>query len=113
MSVQAEAVKKAMRWLDAAGALYAIQFEGETFGVLEVAVPKVVKRRHTGLDYYAIYEPHLRDLPPMGRVEFETPDTHDPETMRGSMCAYATKHWGKGTYITKVNVRTVSLLRIE
>ncbi len=112
-------IARAIEMLTASGAKFkVISPNGEEFGELEVVQhvekKKVFKHKHGTLRN--IYLPHLQSLNPN---EVATIPVREEgvtvEDVRGSACAWATAHWGKGTYTSGVDktFNNVEILRIK
>lgn len=112
-------IARAIEMLTASGAKFkVISPNGEEFGELEVVQhvekKKVFKHKHGTLRN--IYLPHLQSLK---TSEVATIPVREEgvtlEDVRGSACAWATKHWGKGAYTTSLDktFNNVEILRIK
>ena len=117
MPVQHTAVMRAIAMLNAAGASYAVQFDGATYGNLEVKLP--TGKKHADYTRYkrgttrGHYLPYLETLVP-GNVASVPYSDFDPRTLAANISAYCVNAWGKGNAITSRNDATghVDVLRI-
>lgn len=128
-----EAVQRAMRFLNAAGAKYAIQFNGVKYGTLQLAEeapakPKGIEKYHSGrhghtrrtkndLTKYG-YREKLNNAKPGDLIVFEDIPTKEAPALRGAASSYACNHFGNGSHITRVartgrGVSRVELLIVE
>lgn len=108
--IQQQTLKKAISFLDAVGATYAIiDSDGNTHGTLEVVEPK--KRKKADRPYGALSKfateqiGHLK----VGDVTEIGDDIYDIETVRGAVTSWACNHWGNGTLTTAYNKDTNKL----
>ena len=105
MSIKMEALQRAIRLLDAAGAEYGILFNGNVYGNLPVKLPRQSK---TGRTIYprgetkSYYEPYLVGMAAGDEVHVPY-STYDPATLASNVSAYCCRQWGKGAAITRRN----------
>lgn len=117
LPIQHAAVMRAITMLNAAGASYAVMFNGETFGDLEVKPPPA--KKHANYTRYkrgttrAHYLPYMEALEPGGVVSIPYGD-FDPRTLAANISAYCVNAWGKGAAMTSRNdsAQSVDVLRI-
>lgn len=117
-TIRRTALNRAISMLEAAGATYAIQFEGETFGTLTIAEPKPVKQTRNrkyppGADARAHYIPYLAPLKPGDAAEVPF-GMFDGVSLARNISAYCVHAWGTGAAITQRNdkAQTVEVLRL-
>lgn len=108
--IQQQTFKKALAYLDAVGATYAvIDSSGEKHGTLEVIEPKKRKkseRPYGELSKFAIkWVGHME----IGDVVEVPVEEYDPETVRGAITSWACNNWGKGKLTTAYNKETKKL----
>lgn len=114
MSVKEKALQDALRTLNALGCAYkVITTDGHEHGDLEVVVPK---QRTRTLKYpvgtYSTYiKPHLEHLS-VGDVAVIPVGEFDAADLQGAVTSTAHNLWGKRSYKTCVNGKSVELLRI-
>lgn len=100
-----EAVRRAMKMLDAAGAQYAIIIDDETFGTLTVATPR--KRKNNWVSYpkgetREYYYPYIKDMVAGDIVEIPV-GRFDIKTLASNVSAACIHEWGKGSTITNAD----------
>ncbi len=115
-AIRQAAVDRALRMLDAAGAVYAVQFDGNTYGTLPIAPPPPAKpaRPHykRGLTR-AHYLPYLQGMNPGDSAAI--PHGGFDLTVLAANVSAATVHlWGAGAAITHRNdtAGTIDVLRV-
>ena len=96
------AVDRAMRMLDAAGAEYAIEFNGETFGVLKLA-PKPKRNRTYPRGVTRAYHAPLIDHLQPGQSAIVPRGGFDLKILSKNISAYAVHTWGAGSMLTHKN----------
>lgn len=115
LSVQATAVQRALAMLNAAGAAYAVQFDGQTYGTLEVKPQRTGKRqrKYPRGETRNHYLPYLTMLRPSDAVAVPY-GQFDPATIAANISAYCVNNWGKGAAMTQRNdaAGTVEVLRL-
>lgn len=116
LSIQQAAVKRALAMLNAAGAAYAVQFDGETYGTLEVVPPR--RRRANGSTYRrgetrSHYVPMIEHMVP-GDAATVPFDRFDPAILASNISSYCVHTWGAGAAMTARNDETgcVEVLRL-
>lgn len=116
MSIKHVTLNNAIRMLSAIGANFAIEFEGEMYGNLQVIKPT---KRKSGADrkplgYYTTPERKaLMEKMKVGDVVVITTDPEETESVRASIQNYASKLYGHGSVTTHVIEDTVEFLRIS
>ena len=116
-TVQQIALSRALKTLDAIGAQYAVTFDGETHGTLELAPPP--RKRKDGRPQYprglthAYYWPYVEPMQAGDVVKIPF-GGFDSTVLASNISAACTHAWGSGTYVTKRDeaAQTISLLRI-
>ena len=113
-SLQAVAVRKALRILDAAGAVYAVQHEGETYGTLAVKEPPTYAARYPRGATRAHYLPLIQDMKPGDSVEIPF-GPFDPTILSSNLAATVCRDWGAGSFVTRRNSAksVIELLRVS
>lgn len=108
MSLKIEALQRAIKLLDAAGAEYGILFNGDVYGSLEVKLPRSPREGKDGRTLYpkgetrAYYEPYLVGLAVGDEVAVPY-GGYDPRTLASNISSYCVRTWGKGAAITRRN----------
>jgi hypothetical protein len=115
LSIHQAAVHKAIKLLDAAGAKYAIQFDNEFYGVLEVK-PLREKGRNK---VYAHGETRSHYLPYIENLEIgesaSVPFSYfDSKILASNISAFCCHKWGAGSAMTARNdvKESVEVLRL-
>ena len=116
-TIHQTALERALRMLDAIGAQYAIQYDGQTYGALELAPPP--KRRKDGRPHYkrgttrAHYWPYIKDMAVGDDVSIPYAD-FDPHILAGNTSAACTHAWGLQSAVVQRDdeARVVNVLRI-
>jgi hypothetical protein len=114
-SLQAVAVRRALRILDAAGAVYAVQHEGETYGTLIVIDPKQPRaERYARGETRAHYQPYIDCMAPGDSAEIPF-GPFDPTILSSNLTAAVCRVWGAGSFVTRRNSakRVIQVLRIS
>lgn len=116
-TVQHIALTRAIRALEAIGALYAIQYDGETYGTLTLAPPP--RERKDGRPHYrrgttrAHYWPYLEPMQP-GDVVAIPFAGFDPVILSRNITAACCHAWGNQQAISQRDdtARVINVLRI-
>lgn len=105
------AVKKALVYLKSAGVDFAIIYNGEKFGDLELAPAK--PSRAPRKDYLGIYKymDKLRALKEGDVVKIPV-KKEDRFGLQGTICSAMCKMYGNGSYITTTNDDSVEVMRL-
>lgn len=96
-------LERAMKLLDSIGAKYAVHDrDGGQYGAL-TAVEERRKIKRTGIDYMALFLPHvehlqLGDLP----VMVGPFDGVNPKFLQSAISAYCCRKWGRDAHMTRV-----------
>jgi len=116
-TVQQIAFARALKTLDAIGAQYAVIYDAEKHGTLELAPPPRVRK--DGLPHYprgetyAYYWPIMENMQPgdVVKVPFGRFDSTVLSSNISATCSHA---WGSGNYVTKrdMEAQNVDILRI-
>ncbi|MGV0954697.1 MAG: hypothetical protein ACOYBR_10325 [Fluviibacter sp.] len=115
-AIRQAAVDRALRMLDAAGAVYAVQFDGNTYGTLPIAPPPPAKparpRYKRGLTR-AHYLPYLADMQPGDSAAIPA-GPFDLTVMAANVSGAVVHMWGAGAAITHRNdtAGTIEVLRM-
>jgi hypothetical protein len=115
MSINGVALKKAIALLEAIKADYAIKFDGQKIGRLEIkdtSVNQAIKH-----NYQNIYRPVLKTLK-AGQVHRWNFDEDKAKAFRSAVTSAATKAWGKESYLSSVTKTdngscAIEILRIK
>ena len=115
-TIRQTAVDRALRMLDAAGADYAVQFDGNTYGTLPIAPPppaKPARPRYNRGETRAHYLPYLAPMQPGDSVAIPA-GPFDLETLARNIAAYCVHMWGRGAAMTHRNddANVVEVLRL-
>lgn len=106
MSVRLKAIHQAVALLKASGAMFAVEFEGQTFGNAKLAEPEKPRRSKAPpqFSWAELYLPFLDKCKP-GDVFSHTVKTKDEaESLRGSLSSRMAKKFGVGSYLCTVTV---------
>lgn len=102
-NLQKRAVEKAIKFLNAAGAIYTIDFGEEKF-----------TNKKTRPDFKSIYEPAIEEAVKAGlsQVTIKVPDDMVLVNFRGGMASYLNSRFGGDSSITEIDdaTHTVSAL---
>jgi hypothetical protein len=122
MSVQKIAISKALAFLKAAGAQFkVIEDDGTEHGELLAIKPKPVgKQRRNPMHPYGTFTDYAKQfiddakagslkLIPYGRFEKH----EERQSLKSSLCAYCSKHWGNESYIINSTDDGIELLRLQ
>lgn len=119
MQVHRNAIDRAIKVIAAAGCRFkVIEPDGSEHGELQVIPPKQGKRvfRHPHGTMHRHYLPHMRDVQPndAALVPFGPfVEQADRESLRSSLCAWASSHWGNDTYETHMSAAGVEVFRFR
>ena len=98
------AFDRALRMLAATGAKYAVVYNGETHGTLELAPPPKVRRRGPGLYPRGVtrahFLPHLGELQPGESAKIPYADFNVP-ILQSNITAYCSATWGAKSTMVK------------
>ena len=103
--------------LQASGAQYKIiDKDGNEFGALEVQPKKkkIFKHKEEGRqigDLCKYFVPFVSNMQ-VGDVVVIPPSTFNVETLRGSLCSWAFKTWGKGNSVTHIANGQIEIMRL-
>ena len=114
--IQKQTLNKALSFLDAVGAAYAvIDTDGVKHGTLEVVEPKKRKKSDRPYGSLSRFASEVIGNMKVGEVVEIDTDVYDHETVRGAVTSWACNHWGKGTLTTAYNKETkkIEALRIS
>lgn len=106
-------ISQAIKLLDASGCKYkVIDQDGNEYGVLTVSEPKKSSRtfKHKPGTMHKFYYPLIKDMK-IGDVVVLKNFDYEARDLQGAVTAWATEHWGKGSYKTCVNGQDVEILR--
>lgn len=104
MSVRLKAIHQAVALLNASGAKFAVEFEGQTFGNAKLSEPEKPHRTKASPQYQwaDLYRPFLHNCKP-GDVFSHTADSYEAaESLRGSISSQLAKRYGNGNYLCTV-----------
>jgi hypothetical protein len=106
-------IAQAIKLLDASGAKYKIiDQDGNQYGSLIVTEPKKASKsyKHPPGTMHRFYYPLIKDMQPGDVVAIKNFD-FEPRALQGAVTAWATEHWGKGSYKTCMVGPDVEILR--
>ena len=111
MEIQTIAIEKALRLLKASGASFHVKLNDQEWGepILSRRVRKAAKYPFGSVS--AHIKPHLNDAK-VGRVCFVPFGDFDRSTVRSTITAYLSTHWGGGSYMMKSQEKGVEVLRL-
>ena len=111
--LQRKELNRVLMFIDSIGCKYKIiTDDGEEFGTLEVAPIK--KKKPLTYAYGEIsnwYRPYVDLTAGVGIVQEIPLGKFEAETIRGGLCSWLSKQWGKDTYITSITDTHVELMR--
>jgi hypothetical protein len=106
-------IAQAIKLLDASGAKYKIiDQDGNQYGSLIVTEPKKASKsyKHPPGTMHKFYYPLIKDMQPGDVVAIKNFD-FEPRALQGAVTAWASEHWGKGSYKTCMVGPDVEILR--
>ena len=111
--IQRKEFSRVLKFVESLGCSYKIiTDEGEEFGTLEVAPART--RRPLVYKYGEIsnwYRPFIDVDVGIGVVQQIPLGKFNAETIRGGLCSWLTREWGKDTYVTAITDTHVELMR--
>lgn len=110
LSIHKMAVDKAIKILDASGALYAVQYNGETYGTLEVKPHNPNKRNkpYAHGETRSHYLPYIENLQ-IGQSVSVPFSYFDGRILASNISACCISLWGNGAAMTAKNEETKSI----
>lgn len=104
-TIQDLAFERVMRMLEGTGAQYAVVYNGEKYGTLELAPPPKVRRRGPGRYprgmTRAHFLPYIGELQPKETAKIPYGD-FDVPTLQCNITAYCSTNWGaKGAMVKR------------
>ena len=115
MDIKTEAIKKAIRMLDAVKAQYkVISEDGQEFGELEVADSKPKRSVRHRFFAQTGYLEKINNMATVDVVSLSPPTDSTCEQMRSAVCGSLNRKYGGGSCITTINKATnqIEVLRI-
>jgi hypothetical protein len=106
-------IAQAIKLLDASGCKYKIiDQDGNEYGVLAVSEPKKASKsyKHPPGTMHRFYYPLIKDMK-VGDVVVIKNFDFEPRALQGAVTAWASEHWGKGSYKTCMVGPDVEILR--
>ena len=106
-------IAQAIKLLDASGCKYkVIDQDGNEYGVLAVSEPKKASKsyKHPPGTMHRFYYPLIKDMK-VGDVVVIKNFDFEPRALQGAVTAWASEHWGKGSYKTCMVGPDVEILR--
>jgi len=106
-------IAQAIKLLDASGCKYkVIDQDGNEYGVLAVSEPKKSGKtfKHPPGTMHRFYHPLIKDMKPGDVVVIKNFD-FEPRALQGAVTAWASEHWGKGSYKTCMVGPDIEILR--
>ena len=111
--IQRKEFTRVLKFIESIGCTYKIiADDGEEFGELEVMSSR--SRAPLKYAYGEIsnwYKPYVNLKAGVGVVQEIPFGKFEPETIRGGLCSWLTKEWGKDTYLTAITDTHVELMR--
>ena len=103
-TIQDMAFERALRMLDATGAQYAVVYNGETYGTLELAPPPKVRRRGPGPYPRGVtrahFLPYIGELQPGETAQIPYAD-FDVNILQSNVSAFCSTQWGTGSAMVR------------
>tara|TARA_R110000822_G_scaffold44823_1_gene120160 strand:+ start:200 stop:559 length:360 start_codon:yes stop_codon:yes gene_type:complete len=111
--LQRKELNRVLMFIDSLGCKYKILADdGEEFGTLELApIRKKKPSIYVHGEIARWYRPHVDLDVGVGVVQEIPLGKFHGETIRGGMCSWLTKVWGKETYVTSITDTHVELMR--
>ena len=111
-NVKQAAVMQAIKLLNASGANYQVEFDGQRWGEFKKAKAKRVRSKYPlgALSNHVM--PHLLKLE-VGDVAVVPIRPFDEIAIRGSITSTCTQLWGKQSYKTGKNKDNIEILRVN
>lgn len=112
--IQRKELTRVLKFVESLGCKYKIiTDDGEEFGSLEVAHPKGTRSplKYAYGEIANWYKPHVNLNAGVGVVQEIPLGKFEAETIRGGLCSWLTKEWGKDTYVTAITDNHVELMR--
>ena len=106
-------IAQAIKLLDASGAKYKIiDQDGNQYGSLIVTEPKKSGKtfKHPPGTMHRFYYPLIKDMK-VGDVVVIKNFDFEPRALQGAVTAWASEHWGKGSYKTCMVGPDIEILR--
>ena len=106
-------IAQAIKLLDASGAKYKIiDQDGNQYGLLIVTEPKKASKsyKHPPGTMHRFYYPLIKDMK-VGDVVVIKNFDFEPRALQGAITAWASEHWGRGSYKTCMVGPDVEILR--
>lgn len=113
--VQKKAIENAIRLLKGAGCNYAVVTpDGAKLGNLQLALPKLSKRRRKHNFTRTGYIPRVKNMAPNDVVEFDTTGMTkvEKQAFRAAIAACAHANFGKNSHKSTIVGNKIELLRI-
>lgn len=112
--VQKKAVDNAIRALRAVGCQFAVVTpDGEKLGELQLALPKLSKRRRVHNFRQLGYIPKIKNMAPGDVAEFDVSGMEKKvrDSFRASIAACARQHFGAASHTSTIVGNTIQLIR--
>lgn len=115
--IQTRELQRAIKFIEAIGCDYAVVTpDGETYSSgLEVVEAKERTRAPLRYAYGEIakfYKPQINIAAEIGEVQEIVLGKFTAEDIRGGVCSFLSREWGKDTYTTNITEHCVEVLRI-
>jgi hypothetical protein len=113
LSIHQVVIEKAIKLLEASGATYAIQYNGNTYGTLQVKPAPLRQRRYAKGETSAHYLPIIGGLK-VGEGASVPMSYFDPRILSSNISGYCVHHWGASNAMTKINRKnqTIEVIRL-
>lgn len=116
LEIQKQQLERSVRFIASLGCSFkVITPDGEEFGELEVTQKKKITRsplHHPYGDVSAQYKPQINLQAEIGSVQRIDYGKFGAEEIRGGVCSYLSKRWGKKTYTTLAHPTYMEILRV-
>lgn len=111
MSVKVEAIKRAVKMLEAAGARFHIKFEDSEWGAPVTAQKPRSSVKNRGISNYV--RTYLENIQIGDVVHIPKTDEFDINTVQSAASLYTLAHFGKGSSVTSRSGNCVEVLRVQ
>jgi hypothetical protein len=113
LSIHQVVIEKAIKLLEASGATYAIQYNGNTYGTLQVKPAPLRKRHYAKGETMAHYLPIIGGLK-TGQSASVPMSYFDPRILSSNISGYCVHNWGASNAMTKINreKQTIEVVRL-
>ena len=102
MSIQLNAIHRAVALLNASGAKFAVEFDDQSFGNAKLAQPEPTKAKRTRVvrfSWLSVYESWLKAVKPGDLFRHEVATKDEANSLRGALSGQLSHYYGPGSYI--------------